>query len=224
MFGYGDGGNGKGVFLNTIAGIMGDYAVATQMDTLEVAFGDRHTADLAMLCGARLVTASETEKGRAWAESRIKQLTGGDPVTARFMHKNPFTFIPTFKLTIIGNDMPKLSSVNEAMRRRFNVVPFTHKPAQPDLDLNRKLRREWPGILRWMLNGCLDWRKSRLVRPDVVLQATRSTSSIKTCSGSGLNGTASSRKATCCVEPHLPSSTSRGPRLRERLIRSRGRR
>ena len=173
MFGYGDGGNGKGVFLNTIAGIMGHYAVATQMDTLEVAFGDRHTADLAMLCGARLVTASETEKGRAWAESRIKQLTGGDPVTARFMHKNPFTFIPTFKLTIIGNDMPKLSNVNEAMRRRFNVVPFTHKPAHPDLDLNRKLRREWPGILRWMLNGCLDWRKNRLVRPDVVLQATQ---------------------------------------------------
>jgi putative DNA primase/helicase len=111
-----NGGNGKGVFLNTIAGIMGDYAVAKQMDTLEVAFGHRHTADLAMLCGARLVTASLTEKGRA-------------SVTARFMHKNPFTFIPTFKLTIIGNDMPKLSNVNEAMRRRFNVVPFTQARA-----------------------------------------------------------------------------------------------
>jgi putative DNA primase/helicase len=140
---------------------------------LTVARGDRHPVDLAMLSGARLVTASETERGRAWAESRIKQITGGDPITARFMNKNPFTFHPTFKLIIIGNHAPTLSTVDEAMRRRFNIVPFTHQPEKPDLDLSRKLRREWPGILRWMLDGCLDWRANRLTRPNVVLQATR---------------------------------------------------
>jgi len=84
LFGHGDGGNGKGVTLNTISGVMGDYAVTASMDTFTASSGDRHPADLAMLRGARLVTASETESGRLWAESRIKALTGGDPISARF--------------------------------------------------------------------------------------------------------------------------------------------
>src|SRR6185503_4545593 len=104
-----------------------------------------------MLRGARLVTASETEEGRAWAESRIKQLTGGDKISARFMRQDFFEFTPQFKLTIIGNHKPVLHNVDEAARRRFNVVPFVHKPAKPDRELEQKLLQEAPGILQWMI-------------------------------------------------------------------------
>ena len=98
-FFYGPGGNGKSVLLNTVSGIMGDYACTAAMDTFVSSLADRHPTDLAMLRGARLVTATETEEGRAWAEARIKQLTGGDPISARFMRKDFFTFKPQFKLT-----------------------------------------------------------------------------------------------------------------------------
>lgn len=125
-----------------------------------------------MLRGARLVIASETEEGRAWAEARIKRMTGGDPLTARFMRQDNFTFTPQFKLLLIGNYKPALRNVDDATRRRFNIVPFIHKPPVPDLDLEDKLRAEWPGILRWMIEGCLNWQHDKLVRPQVVLDVT----------------------------------------------------
>jgi putative DNA primase/helicase len=127
-----------------------------------------------MLCGARLVTAAETEEGRLWAETRIKQITGGDPITARFMRCDFFTYRPTFKLMIIGNYEPALSRVDDAARRRFNVVPFIRKPAVVDKHLLEKLRPEWPGILRWMIDGCLAWQREGLAPPETVLAATAS--------------------------------------------------
>jgi P4 family phage/plasmid primase-like protien len=172
LFGYGPGGNGKSVFLNTVARIMGDYATVAAMDTFTASQGDKHPTDLAMLRGARLVTATETEEGRAWAESRIKQMTGGDPISARFMRQDFFTFTPQFKLTIVGNHKPVLRNVDEAARRRFNIVPFTRKPETPDPDLERKLETEWPTILAWMIDGCLKWQADGLKRPQVVLDAT----------------------------------------------------
>ncbi|MBU8539484.1 hypothetical protein J3S20_16685 [Roseomonas tokyonensis] len=172
LFIYGPGGNGKSVFLNTVAGIMGDYCRSAPMDTFTASPGDKHPTDLAMLRGARLVTATETEEGRAWAEARIKQMTGGDPVTARFMRQDFFTYTPQFKLTIAGNHKPALKNVDDAARRRFNIVPFLHKPERPDHQLERKLRGEWPGILRWMIEGCLDWQRHGLVRPKIVTDAT----------------------------------------------------
>ena len=125
-----------------------------------------------MLRGARLVTASETEEGRAWAETRIKQMTGGDLITARFMRQDFFTFGPKFKLTIVGNHKPVLRNVDEAARRRFNIVPFVRKPVAPDWQLEEKLKAEWSGILRWMIEGCLDWQVNGLVRPASVVMAT----------------------------------------------------
>jgi putative DNA primase/helicase len=172
VFVYGPGGNGKSVFLNVVTGIMGAYATTAAMDTFTAAKGDRHPTDLAMLRGARLVTASETEDGRAWAESRIKQMTGGDPISARFMRMDFFTYVPTFKLTVVGNHKPLLRNVDEAARRRFNIVPFTRKPPTPDPRLEEKLRTEWSSILRWMLGGALDWQANGLVRPQTVLAAT----------------------------------------------------
>jgi len=174
VFVYGPGGNGKSVFLNVIQTIMKDYAVTAAMDTFTASNWDKHPTDLAMLCGARLVTASETEDGQAWAEARIKQMTGGDRITAHFMRQDNFTFTPQFKLTIVGNHKPVLHNVDEAARRRFNIVPFLLKPREPDRELEAKLMREAGGILKWMISGSLDWQKNGLVRPESVKTATDS--------------------------------------------------
>jgi putative DNA primase/helicase len=172
IFLYGPGGNGKSVFLNTIDRIMGDYATTAAMDTFTSSRGDKHPTELALLKGARLVSSSETEEGRAWAESRIKQMTGGDPISARFMRQDFFTYIPQFKLTIVGNHAPALANVDEAARRRFNIVPFIVKPENPDRELEAKLEKEWPAILQWMIDGCLMWHVDGLKRPDSVKAAT----------------------------------------------------
>lgn len=103
FFLYGTGANGKSVFVNTISGVMGDYAVTAPPEVFMAIYSDRHPAELARLRGARLVTASETEIGRRWAESRIKQLTGGEKIAARFMRQEFFEFTPKFKLMISGN-------------------------------------------------------------------------------------------------------------------------
>ena len=173
FFVYGPGGNGKSVFLNTLVNILGDYACTSAMDTFTASGTDRHPTDLAMLKGARLVSVSETEEGRAWAESRIKQLTGGDKISARFMRQDFFEYLPQFKLLIVGNHKPVLRNVDDAARRRFNIIPFIHKPATPDRQLEQKLRAEYPAILRWMIDGCLDWQRHGLIKPKVVRQATQ---------------------------------------------------
>ena len=172
VFVYGPGGNGKSVFLNTATTILKDYSVTSAMETFTASTSDKHPTDLAMLAGSRLVTASETEEGRAWAEARIKALTGGDPITARFMRRDFFTYLPTFKLIVIGNHKPVLHNVDDAARRRFNIVPFTLKPAKPDRELEQKLMQELPGILQWMIQGCLDWQQNGLIRPKCVVEAT----------------------------------------------------
>jgi P4 family phage/plasmid primase-like protien len=172
VFGSGSGGNGKGVLVRILSGIMSDYAVTAAMETFAASKFDRHLTELASLRGARLVTASETEKGRAWAEARIKQLTGGDPITARFMRQDEFTFPPTMKLFITGNHAPTLQTVDDAIRRRFNILSFNNKPAVADQRLEEKLKGEWPAILRWMLEGCLAWQREGLRPPACVQAAT----------------------------------------------------
>ena len=171
---YGTGANGKSVFTATIAGVLGDYHKTAPIETFTASAGDRHPTDLAMLRGARLVTVVETEEGRRWAESRIKSLTGGDTIAARFMRRDFFEFKPQFKLLIAGNHKPALRSVDEAIRRRFHLVPFTVTiPAEKrDPDLCEKLQGEWPGILAWAIDGCLAWQRDGLMPPDAVIDAT----------------------------------------------------
>ncbi|WP_291856620.1 phage/plasmid primase, P4 family [Bradyrhizobium sp.] len=173
VFVYGPGGNGKSVFLNIVTAILNQYASTAAMDTFTASKTDKHTTDMAMLRGARLVTASETEEGRAWAESRIKQMTGGDRITARFMRQNNFTFVPQFKLTVVGNHKPVLRNVDDAARRRFLIVPFDKRPERPDRELERKLMAEAPAIMQWMVEGCLDWQRRGLLKPDSVVAATK---------------------------------------------------
>jgi len=174
FFLYGTGSNGKGVLMNTVAGIFADYHKTANQETFTVTSNEQHSTELAMLRGARLVTVTETEAGKRWAESRIKTLTGGDPINARFMRQDFFEFMPQFKLVISGNHKPGLNSVNEAIRRRVNMLPFnvTIGEAERDKHLSEKLKAEWPGILAWMIKGCGEWRSIGLKPPKIVTDAT----------------------------------------------------
>jgi putative DNA primase/helicase len=176
FFLYGTGANGKSVFLNAISGVMGNYAKVAPVETFIASRNEHHPTELAGLQGARLITAVETEEGRQWAESKLKTLTGGDPIAAHFMRQDFFEYRPQFKLIIAGNHRPGLRSVDEAMRRRFHLLPFTVTvPAsERDLELADKLRKEWGGILQWMIDGCLAWQSQRLCPPTVVSEATES--------------------------------------------------
>lgn len=174
IFGEGKGGNGKGVLVTTLLGILADYGGTVAMETLTASKHDRHPTEIARLKGLRLVVASETEAGREWAEARIKLLTGGDKLTARFMRQDDFEFTPNFKLLVMGNNRPSLRNVDEAMRRRLIVVQFNNDVPREkrDPELPEKLKAEWPSILRWMIDGCLDWQANRLVCPEDVLSST----------------------------------------------------
>jgi putative DNA primase/helicase len=173
-FFYGSGRNGKSVWLRTIATILGDYHRATSIETFTVNQSDRHPTEVAALRGARLVTATETEDGRRWAEARIKELTGGDKVTARFMRQDFFDFTPQFKLAFAGNHMPALRTVNMAISRRFRRVPFTVTIAEDKVNVHlaEELMAEAPGILQWFIEGCLAWQKDGLKPPAAVTAAT----------------------------------------------------
>jgi putative DNA primase/helicase len=174
FFLYGTGGNGKGVFMNTLIGILGDYHRAAPIETFTETHADKHPTELAMLRGARMVTSTETEEGRRWAESRVKALTGGDPIAARFMRQDFFEYRPQFKLIISGNHKPGLRSVDEAIRRRFHLIPFvvTITPEERNPELSNDLVAEYPGILAWMIKGCLDWQNAGLAPPTAVTDAT----------------------------------------------------
>jgi putative DNA primase/helicase len=174
FFLYGPGANGKSVYINTISALMGDYATTAPIETFIASTNERHPTDLAGLRGARLVTAVETEDGRWWAESKLKLLTGGDRIVARFMRQDFFGFNPEFKLLIAGNRKPSLRSADEAMRRRFHLLPFTVTiPVEErDKELIEKLRGERDGILQWMIEGCLAWQSDDLTPPSVVAEAT----------------------------------------------------
>jgi len=174
FFLYGTGANGKSVFLNTLSSVMGDYAVNAPIDTFLENKNEKHPTDLAGLRGARLVTSIEVEKGKRWAETKIKSLTGGDKISARFMRQDFFEYRPQFKLIVAGNNKPAIRDVDEAMRRRLHLVPFTVTipPEKRDQTLSERLLAEKDGILRWMLDGCLEWQKTGLKPPTSVVSAT----------------------------------------------------
>jgi putative DNA primase/helicase len=172
---YGIGGNGKTKCIETVRGCLGpDYTTGMAMETLIVTKGEQHPTDLADLHGKRLAIATETEEGRRLAEAKVKALTGGDRLRARYMRRDFFEFAPTHKLVIVGNHRPVLANVDEAIRRRLLLIPFEAviSADERDPDLADKLQAERPAILHWMIEGCLEWQRTGLRPPARVQAAT----------------------------------------------------
>lgn len=174
FFLFGTGANGKSVFTQVLASLLGDYSAHAPMDTFMDVRGDRHPTDLAGLRGARIVCSIETEQGRRWNEAKVKAITGGDVISARFMRQDFFEYVPQFKLVIAGNHKPSLRNVDEAMKRRLHLIPFTVTIPEHKRDhrLTEKLLRERDGILAWAVAGCLDWQRHGLQPPACVRAAT----------------------------------------------------
>jgi len=171
---HGSGANGKSTFINIVHRLLGDYALTTPTDTLLVKRGGGIPNDVARLKGVRFVSAVETEIGRRLAETLVKQLTGGDRISARFLYGEYFDFDPTFKIFLAVNHKPLISGGDNAIWRRIRLVPFdvTIPPEKRDPNLNRKLESELSGILRWAVEGCLLWQKEGLQPPASVEAAT----------------------------------------------------
>ena len=169
---WGPGGNGKSVFLNLISRALGSYARTAPMEAFMASYGERHPADLAVLAGARLVVSSETQENRRWNEGLVKSLTSGDALTVRLMRQDPFTFRPHFKLCFSGNHKPKISSLDEAWRRRCRLIPFTVRPRRIDRKLPDKLMNELGQILHWAIEGAGIWLRDGLEAPQAVRAET----------------------------------------------------
>ena len=172
---YGSGANGKTTLLNALLEATGEYGVQADFST----FLQRRDAgirnDLARLNGARLVVATEGPDGARLDAAAIKSLTGGDIITARFLHKEFFEFRPSFKLALATNHRPVIRDASEGMWRRVCLVPWevTIPPEERDPELPDKLRNERAGILAWAVRGCLAWRLDGLNPPDSIRGATK---------------------------------------------------
>lgn len=177
MLQHGEGSKFKSTMVDTVSYVLGDYAMSLPIGSL--VDSDRKRAseaspDLARLPGARLVRAAEPKRGAALDESIIKQLTGGEQITARHLNKGFFDFRPTFKLVISFNRRPTIRGDDDGIWRRLWVVPF---PVQlprdkQDKSFGEKLKAEGPAILNWMIDGFRLWRKRGLVVPEVIQRAT----------------------------------------------------
>jgi putative DNA primase/helicase len=181
---YGLGSNGKSTLVDLLHALMGDYAENTPFDTFLAKDRDGIRNELAKLFGARFVDASELDAGRRLAEGLVKAVTGNDPLTARFLFQNSFTFTPTFKLWFSCNHKPQIRGADHAMWRRIRLIPYTvqfHKPEDgpapagallADKTLPARLRAELPGILNWAIAGCHAWKRDGLGLPEAVKKAT----------------------------------------------------
>jgi putative DNA primase/helicase len=172
---FGLGANGKSVFCEIMAQLLGDYA---QIAAPELVMARRHGGipnDIARLYGARVAFMNETSQGSRFDEAKLKDLTGGDSLTGRFLHAEFFDFVPTHKLVIRGNHKPTISGNDEGIWRRLRLVPFTVQiPAdEQDRHLIEKLSGELPGILRWAVQGCREWQQDGLNPPAVITDAVK---------------------------------------------------
>jgi putative DNA primase/helicase len=170
---YGTGANGKSTVLNALLEALGDYGIQAAPDLLISKRGS-HPTELADLFGMRLVASIEVEDGRRFAESLVKQLTGGDRVRARRMRQDFWEFDPTHTVFLATNHKPEVRGTDNAIWRRIRLLPFTETipPDEQDKRLPEKLRGELSGILAWAVEGCLEWQLDGLQAPDEVLEAT----------------------------------------------------
>ncbi|WP_242300266.1 phage/plasmid primase, P4 family [Bacillus cereus group sp. BfR-BA-01448] len=174
MFLVGGGSNGKSTFINTIKDLMGDYGKQAKSDTFIKKKETGANNDIARLVGSRFVSAIESEEGEKLADSFVKQITGGEPVLARFLRQEFFEFIPEFKVFFTTNHKPIIGGLDEGIWRRVKLIPFNLSlPAHKrDKRLPEKLSLEMPGILNWAIEGCMKWQQDGLKEPKVVAEAT----------------------------------------------------
>jgi P4 family phage/plasmid primase-like protien len=176
FFMHGMGKNGKTVFSETLRNLFGEYGQKAPTDMLMVRYGNAPTNDMARLPGARFVIAAEVEEGGRLAEGKVKDLTGNDAITARFLHQEFFEFDPTHKLWMYGNHKPEIRGTDDGIWRRIHLIPFmvTITKEERDPQLIKKLKAELPGILAWAVQGCLEWQLTGLQVPELVEKATNS--------------------------------------------------
>jgi len=176
FFIYGSGANGKSTLLNTVRALLGDYAMQAAPEILMAK--DRTggaSPELARLPGSRFVATSETEDGQHFAEAALKQMTGQDTITARFLFKDFFEFKPQFKIWFGTNHKPVIKGTDNAIWRRIHLIPFSVSipPEEQDRNLEKKLLAELSGILNWALIGCMEWQKYGLQPPEEVKAAVK---------------------------------------------------
>lgn len=174
FFLHGGGSNGKSTFMETIQALLGEYGQRASQNLFTATPNGREpTNEIARLFGARLVVGSETEDGSRLAESRIKDLTGGDTLTGRRLYQEAFDFKPVLKLWLFGNHKPVVRGTDEGMWRRVRLIPFEVQipDEKKDRELPRKLIAELPGILNWAIEGYQLWLKERLAEPDCIKAA-----------------------------------------------------
>jgi putative DNA primase/helicase len=171
---YGTGANGKSTLLDVFRGLVGDYGQTADFSSFAEKDKDVVRNDLADLAGSRLVTAAETRAGERLDEATIKKITGGDPIKARFLFREHFSYLPMFKVFLATNHRPVIRGGEYGIWRRIHLVPFevTIPAHEQDHELTSKLRSELPGILTWALAGCLDWQRNRLGTSEDVSSAT----------------------------------------------------
>jgi putative DNA primase/helicase len=174
FFLYGLGANGKSTLLDIILRLLADYGKRTSGETFLVKKGGQIPNDIAALRGARFVAAVEVESGRRLAEVLIKEMTGGDTISARFLHAEFFEFKPEFKIFLAANHKPVIRGTDHAIWRRVHLIPFDVQipEEQQDKELPAKLQAELPGILNWAIEGCLLWQREGLMPPQEVTEAT----------------------------------------------------
>ena len=168
---YGSGANGKGTMIRALANALGDYETCTPFSTFLYQASNTQTNDLARLRGRRFVWAQETAQNSRLNEERLKSLTGGDIVIARFLHREFFEFTPTLKLVLAVNHKPVIKDDSYGMWRRVRVIPFTQR-FNIEKTLDSALAAEAPGILAWAVRGVLLWQAEGLSAPASVTSAT----------------------------------------------------
>ena len=174
VFCYGTGANGKTTLADALRHALGDYAITLPAETLMIRKHEPHSTELAPLAGARMAVVNELPDGRRFDEARVKVLTGGDQVGARWLYGQPFTFTPSHTLWVIGNAKPAAVVGGEAFWRRIRLVGFhrTIDPDKRDPDMPDKLREAAPAILEWAINGWADYRANGLAEPASVVADT----------------------------------------------------
>ncbi|MGH3381347.1 MAG: phage/plasmid primase, P4 family [Actinoallomurus sp.] len=175
-FAYGEGGNGKGAYLEAVTKVLGDYAGKTKRGFLAARDRDAHPEEIAVLAGLRMVVCAETNETDRFDEGKVKELTGGDTLTGRHLYGKSFSFEPQMTLWLMGNHRPKVESGGRSFWRRMREIPFEHKvPASEEIpDFQGVLAREHGGaLMAWIVRGAVAYAKQGLAAPDIVMRATK---------------------------------------------------